>query len=374
MSKIVKVGIIGCGFIANSKHLPSLNRQRDRVEIVGLCDLEIEKAEKAKAKYQLDSAELYTDYKEMIARDDIDVIQVCTPNVTHCELTCNALKAGKHVMCEKPMAITAEEAQKMIDTAKECGKKLTIGYQNRFRDDVTFVKNAIDEGQLGEIYYGKAHAIRRRGVPTWGVFTDKSKQGGGPLIDIGTHALDITLWYMDNYEVESVTGNCFFKLGNYKKATYGNNGGAWDTETFEVEDSAVGFVKMKNGAVITLEAAWALNTLDEGEAICSVSGTEGGAQLFENYGYGHRFQSKLNATIGKRLVEITPTPQSGIAFSDDGDVDDDVLAGITESVQWIDAIINDTEPLVKPEQAKVVTQILEAIYKSNATGKEVFFD
>ena len=134
------------------------------------------------------------------------MVHVLTPNRDHSYITVDALEAGKHVMCEKPMAINTAEAQKMIDAAKRTGKKLTIGYQNRFRPDSRYLKQVCEAGDLGEIYYARAQAIRRRAVPTWGVFLDEEKQGGGPLIDIGTHALDLTLWTMNNYEPEMVVG------------------------------------------------------------------------------------------------------------------------------------------------------------------------
>ena len=150
----------------------------------------------------------------------------------------------------------------MMEAWRKSGKKFTIGYQNRFRYDVQVLKKACDAGDLGEIYYGEANAIRRKAVPTWGVFPDKSKQGGGPLIDIGTHALDITLWCMNNYDVDTVSGQVFYKLGHLPEAAEGNTYGPWDTDTFEVEDSAMGFIKMKNGALINLRASWALNYMD----------------------------------------------------------------------------------------------------------------
>jgi predicted dehydrogenase len=306
--------------------------------------------------------------------EKMDVIHVCTPNISHCEITCAALEAGKHVLCEKPMAINSEQAKKMVDTAKKTGKKLTIGYQNRFRTDSQFLKESIQEDVLGDIYYGRAHALRRRGVPTWGVFTDKAKQGGGPLIDIGTHALDLTLWYMNNYEVHSVSGNCFYKLGGREEATYGNNGGPWNYKIYDVEDSAIGFVRMKNGAVIALEVSWALNTLDEGEAICSLSGVKGGAEMREGKGSGNRFSCRLNTTMGKQLIEISPSAQTGVAFSGGQPLTDDQYAGMCEAQSWVDAILNDTDPLVLPEQALVVTKILEAVYQSATTGKEVLID
>src|SRR5690606_5947789 len=147
-----------------------------------------------------------------------------------------ALEAGKHVMCEKPMAKTAEGAERMLEAAERTGKKLSIGYQNRFRADSQFLKQAIDNGELGEIYFAKAHAIRRRAVPTWGVFLDEEAQGGGPLIDIGTHALDLALWMMNNYKPKAVLGRTYHKLSQRENAA--NAWGPWDPKQFTVEDSA----------------------------------------------------------------------------------------------------------------------------------------
>ena len=182
----LKIGIIGCGFITNMKHLPSLSRLKSTIEIAAFCDEIISRAEAAKAECGDKGSYVTEDYHKIINDADIDVIHVCTPNATHCEITCAALEAGKHVMCEKPMAITGKEARKMVETAKRCGKKLTVGYQNRFREDSQYLRRLVDQGRLGDIYYGQAHAVRRRCVPTWGVFMDKEKQGGGPLIDLGT--------------------------------------------------------------------------------------------------------------------------------------------------------------------------------------------
>ena len=188
----LRVGVIGTGFIGAEKHLAGLAANADMCDVVALCDLDVERVERAKVRFELADAYITTDYKELIDDPSLDVIHVCTWNVSHCEITCAALEAGKHVMCEKPMAIKGEEARTMLATSKRTGKKLTVGYQYRMRDDAQFLRRAVDAGHLGEIYMAKAHAVRRRGVPTWGVFTDKSKQGGGPLIDLGTHALDLT--------------------------------------------------------------------------------------------------------------------------------------------------------------------------------------
>lgn len=167
-----KVGLIGCGGIANQKHLPALSNASDRVEIVAFCDLIIERAQKAAEKYGAPGAVVCTDYHQLLAMSEIEIVYVLTPNVSHCELSVAALEAGKHVMCEKPMAANIEDAQKMLDAYHKSGKLLTIGYQNRFRPDSMALKKLCEDGELGQVYYANAHALRRRGVPTWGVFTE----------------------------------------------------------------------------------------------------------------------------------------------------------------------------------------------------------
>lgn len=360
MTKTVKIGIIGCGGIANGKHLPSLSKIKN-VELVAFCDIVVERAEKAAKQYGTEDAVIVEDYKALLSDPEIEVVHVLTPNISHAEISIAAMEAGKHVMCEKPMAISTAEAKEMVDVAKRTGKKLTIGYNNRFRPDSLHLHEVTSRGDLGEIYYAKAHAIRRRAVPTWGVFLDEEKQGGGPLIDIGTHALDMTLWMMDNYKPKSVMGSVFHKLG--KKENAANAWGPWDPAKFTVEDSAFGFITMENGATINLEASWALNTLDVDEAKCSLSGTEGGADMKN----GLRINGE---DFGKLYTTEVELGAGGVAFYDGETVSDSDY----EARQWIDSIVNDTEPTVKPEQAFVVTQILEAIYESAKTGKAVYFD
>ena len=365
----LQVAVIGCGGIANQKHFPALTSQADKCEIVAFCDIIIERAEKAAKEFGTADAKVYEDYNELLKDGDIDVVHVCTPNVAHCPITVAAFEAGKHVLCEKPMAATTEDAQKMMDAWKASGKKFTIGYQNRFRKDTQTLHKACEAGDLGEIYFAKAHAIRRRAVPTWGVFPDKSKQGGGPLIDIGTHALDITLWMMDNYEVDSVTGSVFEKLGHLPEATQGNMFGAWDPETYEVEDSAFGYIKMKNGATIFLESAWAINMKDSREAATTLCGTKAGAEIIGGMSKEGGYDLIFNKTSYGQLTEESLSAGGTIAFFEGGSDKEEVI----ECNQWLNAIINDTEPLVKPEQAFMVTKILDNIYKSAREGHEIKF-
>ena len=256
--KRLKVGIIGCGGIANGKHMPSI-KAVDRADMVAFCDLIPERAEKAAKEYGTPDAKVYTDYQELLKDPTIDVVHVLTPNRSHAQLTIDALHAGKHVMCEKPMAKTAEDARRMVQAAKETGKKRTIGYQHRHKPESRFLKSVIKRGDLGDIYYAKALAIRRRGTPNWGVFLNEYEQGGGPLIDIGTHSLDLTLYLMNNYKPRMVVGTKYKKL---EHPECGNPWGGWPEGANTLEDAAFGFIVMEDGATITLDATWALNTIE----------------------------------------------------------------------------------------------------------------
>ncbi len=355
MAKLIKVGIIGCGGIANGKHMPSLKKVSD-CEMVAFCDIIPERAEKAAKEYGTADAKVYTDYKELLKDQSIDVVHVCTPNRAHSFITVDALEAGKHVMCEKPMAINSAEAKKMLDAAKRTGKKLTIGYQSRFRDDAMFMKKEAEDGTFGDIYYAKATALRRRAVPTWGVFLNEYEQGGGPLIDIGTHALDLTLWMMNNYKPLYCVGTTYHKLNG--DTNQGNAWGNWDPAKFTVEDSAFGFVVMENGATIVLESAWALNTLDYREAVTSVCGTLAGGDMIDGL--------RINGIRNGRQYVLKPDFHAGGAAFFDGDSGEDAAA--REERMWIEAVRNGTDPITLPEQAYCVTRILEGIYTSAKTG------
>ncbi len=374
MAKL-KIGIVGCGFIANRKHLPMLLLHND-VEVVAFCDIIKDRAEASAKQFGTADAKVYENYQDLVARKDIDIVHVCTPNSSHSEIAVAALQSGKHVMCEKPMAKTAAEAKAMLDAAKASGKKLTIGYQNRFRTDSQFIKNLCDQGDLGDIYLGKAFATRRRGVPIWGVFMNKALQGGGPLIDLGTHALDLTLWMMDNYEPVSALGSTYNKIG--KLGSPANGMGLWDPEKYEVEDSAFGMVKFKNGATVVLEASWAINMIVANEAMTMLCGTKGGADMFPATGPIVRvadFQSAEGLNVrfngenaGKLFIQ---NYAMGAEFIGSGEKREDFAGGKLEMTTWLNAIRNDTDVVVKPEQAYTVTRVLEAIYQSAASGKLV---
>ena len=351
----VRIGIIGCGGIANNKHMPSLAKL-PHVEMVAFCDIIEERAQKAAKDFGTPDAKVYVDYKELLARKDIDVVHVLTPNKQHSFITVDALESGKHVMCEKPMAINSAEAKKMLDAAKRTGKKLTIGYQSRYKPESMYLKKCIENGDLGEIYFARAMAVRRRGVPTWGVFLDAENQGGGPLIDIGTHALDLTLWMMDNFKPKYCIGTTYKKLG--KQTEQGNAWGNWDINKFTVEDSAFGMIVMENGATINLESSWALNMLDTREAITTICGTLGGADMLDGL--------RINGIRNNLQYVLKPNFHAAGAAFYDGNAGE--APEHREAYQWIQSLINDTTPCVTPEQAYTVTRILEGIYTSSKTG------
>ena len=361
MENKIRVGVVGCGGIANSKHLPAHKRD-PRSELVAFCDVIEERAQKACAEYGAAGAKVYTDYRELLKDKSVGAVLVLTPNNSHCEIACAALEAGKHVLCEKPMAMNYAESQKMLAARDKSGKVLTIGYQNRYRPDSLYLKRLAEEGTFGDVYYAEALAIRRRAVPTWGVFIDKEKQGGGPLIDIGTHALDLTLFMMNNYEPAYCVGKTFHKL-NAQRDT-GNAWGDWDVEKFTAEDSAFGFVVMKNGAVIYLKSSWAINMADPIEASVTLCGDKAGADMYGGL--------RINTVLAGKQVMIEPDlAGGGVAFFDgsgEAKPEDLELAGFF-------AAIFEGKPLyVTADQAAVVTRILEGIYESERTGRPVYFD
>jgi len=357
--KLLKAGIIGCGGIANGKHMPSI-KATEKAEMVAFCDIIEEKAKKAAQDFGTPDAKVYTDYKKLLENEKLDMVYVLTPNKSHSFITIAALEAGNHVLCEKPMAKTSKEAKAMVETAKKTGKLLTIGYQNRYSAPTQYIKKSAERGDFGDIYFAKAHALRRRAVPTWGVFLNEEEQGGGPLIDIGTHALDMTLWFMDNYKPKSVMGSVYKKLN--QEGVCGNAFGDWDPNEFKVEDSAFGFIKMENGATIVLESSWAINMIEAHEARSTLCGTKAGADMANGV--------RINGDEFGKLYEKSPILGAGnVPFYDGEKIDPSTM----EQLTFMSAITDGTPLVVLPEQACVVTEILEAIYKSAETGKLVEF-
>jgi len=360
MSEKLGVGIIGCGGIANAKHIPNLLKL-ENVEITGVCDAySRERAEAAVSRFGIKNCTVYDSVDELLNGKNIDVVHVCTPNESHAPITIAALNAGKHVMCEKPMACNVTQAADMLAAARASGRKLTICANNRFSPVSWQLKQLCDNNELGDIYYARAHAVRRRGVPTWGDFLNRDAQGGGPVIDIGIHALDLALWFMNNYEPKFVLGRTYDRIG--KLTSPANPYGNWEPAKFTVEDFGVAMIVMKNGATIMLEASWALNILDEKTAKVTLCGTLAGADMNDGLTINGEHAGKLYNT--KVLTEPAEIP-----FYKPNQVYGPEL----ELRRWADAVLNDREPVVKPEQMYTATRIVHAIYESDRTGQPVFF-
>jgi predicted dehydrogenase len=356
MNDKLRFGIVGCGVIANSKHMPSLKNQPEAT-IVAFCDVVREKAEKAALEYGSLDAKVFTDYRELL-KEDIDVVHVCVPNRAHCEITVAAFAAGEHVFCEKPMAANAADAQKMIDAWEKTDRKFTIGFQWRFRPETLFIHDICEKGEMGEIYSARAQSIKRAGVLTYGSYLSKEAQGGGALIDSGSHSIDLTLWFMNNYIPVSVSGSTFNKL---KYRTEGNKTGPWNPDDFTVEESAFGHIKMENGASIFVEASWLLNIPEDACHISTISGTKGGADLLEQ-------KVRITKVEDGKVVSVYPH----VANADPSKWLPKYLGGY-EASHWVRSIVDDTEPLVSPYEALVVSKIVDAVYASAETGKTIYF-
>jgi predicted dehydrogenase len=341
----VRVGIIGVGGIATSAHIPAYQKLADAVEIVAVCDVD-EKRVKQVAE-QFNVPHTFTDYTEMVAMEELDAVSVCTPPRFHAPATIAALEAGKHVLCEKPMAMNATEAKQMVEAARRSGKILTIGFQSRHAPQAKSLKTFIDAGELGQIYFARALALRRRGIPSWGVFTSKEFNGGGALIDIGVHVLDLTLWLMGHPRPTRVLGSTYDYLG--KRPGY-NMWGPWNYKTFDVDDAAFALVKFENGATLILETSWALN-IEKDEHGPMLAGTLGGATLEPLRIYKEAHDHLLDITPMRRWPQVRPYDE--------------------EIKDFISAIRQGGEPLVKAEEALIVQQIVDAIYESSTTGDAV---
>ncbi len=347
MAKKVKIGVVGTGGIANGAHLPGYSQIPNECEIFALCDID-PAALKSTAERYPNVKHLFEDHKKMLEMKEIDAVSVCTYNSAHCEVAVNALKAGKHVLCEKPIAMDDKEAKLMVDAAKKAGKILQIGFNSRFAPANQALKRFIDAGELGEIYYGRAQALRVRGIPGWGFFIDKSKQGGGPLIDIGVHMLDLTLWFMGHPKPISVSGITYQKFG--KRDDVVGFMGQWDVKKFTVEDFAAGFVRFDNGATVVVEASFVAN-LKNGLEKVTLLGTEGGAETHP---------VTITQEKHRSLVSFEPQTPGG-----------NVNTHQAEMKAFVECVRDHKEPLVTGEQGLMIAQITTALYKSALEGKEV---
>ncbi len=355
-----KIGIIGCGSIANGKHMPTLAKI-DGVEMVAFCDVVDSRAEEAAKKYGIPGAKVFTDYRELLKVREIDNVRVLTDNGKHYEITMEALRAGKHVLCEKPLAISSRDAFEMARTARENGRLLSVGYNHRYNQDSIFLKREIEAGRLGDIYMAKARVLRRRGAPTWGIFTQKEFAGGGPLIDVGTHAIDLALWFMNNYRPKYIVGRTYSAIRDQREI--GNLWGDPDPKLFTAEDSAFGMLVMENGAAVIIEASWLLNTLEKGGVRYLLCGDKAGADNFDG-------SLRINGVTSNTQYEMRPDFIGNSASFINGS---NATPAEIEQRTFLNAIAGKGELCVKAEQAAVVVQIIEGLYCSAESGQPYYF-
>lgn len=276
MDDRIVVGIIGCGGIATATHIPNY-RKIEGVEIAACADIDDAAAKRASEEFKI--PHVYKDYGEMLEEEDLDAVSVCTPNIYHKDPAIAAMRAGAHVLTEKPMAGNLRDAKEMYETSKKYGKILIVGFQTRFRADLNALRDLVHAGELGEVYYARALSLRRWGIPVRPTFIDKRISGGGPLLDIGCYAVDMAMYALGFPKPKAAYAVTYDKIcKDPKMAEKGGWGGPWDVGDFTVEDSAFGFVRFENGMTMLLETNWAsFSNADVFNLI--LLGTKGGAQL-----------------------------------------------------------------------------------------------
>jgi len=342
--KKLRVGIIGAGSIAQYAHIPNYQKI-EGVEVTAFCDSNGETLKSAAEKFGVKKT--HTDYKKMLATEKLDAVSVCTPNAHHAAPTIAALQAGAHVLVEKPIAMNAGEGRRMVLAARKAKRLLMVAFNQRWRADVQYLKRSVEAGALGDIYYAEAVYMRRSGIPGWGVFVDKAMSGGGPLIDVGVHMLDLALYLMGHPKPTAAFGSSYTAFGKRSDAFAGM--GRWDAEKFSVEDFGVGLVRFDNGATLLLKASWAAN-IGEDQHHVMLMGTEAGLNTSPARIFRHEQGS---------LVDVAPTRLPNVdTYSE-------------EIVQFVKAIRERAPSPVPGEHGLMATAILDAIYESAAVGTEV---
>ena len=348
----IRVGIIGTGSISKM-HMGGYKALSDRVEVVAACDIDADKL--AKYAERFDIPHTYTDYNEMIAKEKLDCVSVCTWNAAHKGAVIAALRGGANVLCEKPMALNAAEAEEMLATAKETGKMLQIGFVRRFGGDAETIKNLTEAGEIGDIYYAKATYLRRNGCPG-GWFGDKAFSGGGPLIDLGVHVIDLTRYLAGSPKPVSVFGVTYKNLG-CNRAKGGQV--AWSVSSrkggyeYSVEDFASAMVRFDNGFTLQVEASFNLN-IKQDRGNIELFGTKGGVNIDPNV--------ELYKEMANMFVNIQPV----------GNTSFDATNPFNAEIKgFIDASEGKAPCRATGEDGVILMKILDAVYESAKTGKSV---
>ncbi len=353
MDKKLKGAVIGTGGMANWVHGETFLNHPETM-LVAACDIVPEKVE-AFAK-KLDVPKTFTDYRKVLKMRDLDFVDICTPNVLHSEIAVAALEAGKHVFCEKPDAVSVAEAQKMADAAKASGKTLMVMRNNRYSVAAQFLRKYIGDGMMGEIYTGRCGWVRRRGLPGRGSwFADKKMSGGGPLIDLGVHYIDLAMWLMGDPKPVSVSGSTYCKFAdNVLADTLYSSGRTRESDRgYDVEDLAIGFIRFANGASLQVEFSWASN-VEEEERFIEFRGTRSGCHLRNG-------ALKVYTESGGQLSDLSPR------LHRPGNLNDHAL----HLHHFVDVIKKRAEPINTPETGLDMIKILSALYESAEKGAEV---
>jgi predicted dehydrogenase len=344
MPQKLKMGVVG---LRMGKNHAKAYQTHPRAELAAVCDMN-ETLLNTVAD-ELKVPKRYTDAGKMFREAGLDAVSVATPNKFHAPLSIAALKADLHVLCEKPMAMNAREAEEMLAAAKRAKRNLMINFSYRFSDMSYALKQQVDSGVIGDIYFGRTVWHRRRGIPGFGgSFTTKEMSGGGPLIDLGVHRLDLALWLMGYPEPVSVSGSAYNAIAREKAEKA--------KKTYTVEDLACGLVKFKNGATLIVEASWALNIQEREHMVTLLCGTKGGL-VQKNVGGTYQFTAEIYTEEGGRLFTKA--------------LDWSTIGAPSPYHEFVNSILEKRPPLATGDQGLKVMKILDGIYKSASTGREV---
>lgn len=342
MAKRLRVGIAGLNM--GRSHLRRY-LECGRADVVAVCD--IDQARLDRVAEEFDVPYRTAEFEDLLARQEVQAVSIATPNVLHASMTVAALKAGKHVLCEKPPALNRRQAQRMYRAAKTARRVLLINLSYRYKAEVRWLKAMAEAGELGEAYFARTVWHRRRGVPRRDTFTTKAVSGGGPLIDLGVHRLDLALWLMGYPKPVSVTGATYQTfVDEYRRAG----------QHYDVEDLAVGFVRFENGATLVVEASFDVNA-PKGEYMqTQIYGTRAG--LFQqNVDEGYEFEAWMVRRQANGFAVMRPT--------------DLRMPGVTGPAHLTECVLDGVKPLVKPAEAIRLAAILDGLYRSAATGRVV---
>jgi predicted dehydrogenase len=342
----LRVGVVGAGGIAGAQIERLRKAKRDDWEVVAAADIHAGRLAEFADKWGIPKR--VADWKKLVADPGVDAVTVCTPNKLHCAPAVAAARAGKHVMVEKPMAMNAAECAQMCAAARKAGTVMQIGFQQRFNAASQFLRRVVAEGGLGKILYVRAQAMRRMGIPSWGVFGRKDLQGGGPLIDIGVHILECAHYIMGRPQPTHASGATHTYLGD-RKPEVATHMGDWDWKTYTVEDLATGYIRFAGGATLTLESSFAAHIEKDAWNI-TIMGTKGGATLDPLTLFTHRHGAMTNET---------PTH---VGFQDGFDF---------KMKHWLEVIQDGAKSDAPGEDGLMVQQMLDGLYASADAGREM---